>query len=257
MNAQTSPRTFAPFHVRDRSFYALFVALCWVGVLFGFYPASSARFSGRADYPAPTILVIHALLFSTWMFVLTAQVAFVRTKRLRIHRKFGRAGFLLVPLMVYTALAAELFSQRFYIRRHNDDLHFFILPIFYATSFGVLAGWALASAQKDPAAHKRLILLATTIIAGAAYARWWGDALTRLYGDGFWGTVINTFAGTNMLLALIVGYDIATRGTPHRIFLIVVPAVLAAELACSYIYHAEWWMPIARQLIEIRLPPSR
>jgi hypothetical protein len=170
MDALTSSRTFAPFHTRDRSFFAVFVALCWVGVLFGFYPASSARFAGHADYPAPSILVAHAILFTLWLLLLTAQVALVRTRRLRVHKKIGRVGFLLIPLMAYSAAAAELHSQRFYILRHDDDLHFFILPLFYA-AFAVLGTWAVSVAKRDPVSHKRLIMLATTIIAGAAYAR--------------------------------------------------------------------------------------
>jgi hypothetical protein len=59
-----------------------------------------------------------------------------------------------------------------------------------------------------------------------------------------------------MLLALALGYDVATRGKLHRVYLIGVPAILAGELASSYVYHAAWWMPIARQLIETRLPLS-
>lgn len=256
MDALATRQTFSPLHVRDRSFFAAFLALCWLGVAFGFYGASSARVSGHADYPAPPILVGHAILFTAWLLLLTAQILFVRTKRLRLHKKLGRVGFLLVPLMVYSAVAAEQHSQRFYIRRHDDDLHFFILPLFYAAAFGVLSVWALLVAKRDPVSHKRLVLLATTVIVGAAYARWWGNELTLLFGDGFWGTLVNTFAGTNMLLGAAVGYDVATRKRVHWTYLIVVPALLAGELICSYIYHADWWMPIARHLIAIHLPLS-
>jgi hypothetical protein len=256
MDALAARRTFSPLHVRDRSFFAAFLAACWLGVFFGFYPASSARFLGHADYPAPPILVGHAILFSCWLALLTVQILLVRTKRLRVHKKLGRAGFLLVPLMAYSAVAAELHSQRFYIHRHDDDLHFFILPLFYAAAFAVLSFWALLVAKRDPVSHKRLILLATTVIVGAAYARWWGNELTTLFGDGFWGTIVNTFTGTNLLLVAGVGYDIATRGRVHRTYLIVVPAILAGELICSYVYHADWWMPVARQLIGMHIPLS-
>ena len=256
MDTLVPARTFSPLHVHDRSFFAVFLAACWIGVLFGFYPASSARFSGHADYPAPNILIGHAILFSAWLALLTAQILFVRTKRLKLHKKLGRAAFLLVPLMVYSAVAADVHSQRFYIQRHDDDLHFFILPLFYAAAFGVLSTWALWVAKRDPVSHKRLILLATTVIVGAAYARWWGNGLTTLFGDGFWGMLVNTFAGTNLLLGAAVGYDVATRKQVHRTYLIVVPAMLVSELICSDIYHADWWMPIARQLIGVHMPLS-
>lgn len=256
MDATVRSRQFAAFHRMDRRFYAIFLALCWLGVLFGFYPATSARLTGHADYPAPLIMQIHAFLFVGWLMLLTAQIMFIRTKRLRLHKKLGQVGYVLAPLMVYSAIAAELHSQRFYIQRHEDDLHFFILPLFYAGAFALLSGLALALAKRNPIAHKRLVLLATTIIVGAAYARWWGGALTRAFGDDYWGMIVNTFAGTNLLLAAAVGFDVASRGRPHRVYAIAVPLILLAELACANIYHAGWWMPVARQLIQIRLPLS-
>jgi len=149
MDALAARRTFSPLHARDRSFFAVFLAACWLGVLFGFYRASSLRFAGHADYPAPPILVAHAILFSAWLALLTTQILFVRTKRLRLHKKLGRVAIVLVPLMVYSAVAAEVHSQRFYIQRHDDDLHFFILPLFYAAAFGVLGTWAWLVAKKD------------------------------------------------------------------------------------------------------------
>jgi hypothetical protein len=256
MATTLSSKKFAPFHALDRRFYAVFLALCWLGVFFGFYSATGARLSGHADYPAPLIMTLHALLFSAWLALLTTQIVLIRGRNLRLHKRLGRVGFVLIPLMVYSAVAAELYSQRFYIRRHDDDLHFFILPLFYAAAFGLLAVWAMVAARRDPTAHKRLILLATTIIVGAAYARWWGGALTNRFGDQYWGTILNTFAGTNLLLATAVGYDLFTRGRPHRTFVIAIPLILVSELLCSLVYHAEWWMPIARQLIELRPPLS-
>ena len=68
--------------------------------------------------------------------------------------------------------------------------------------------------------------------------------------------LLNTFTGTNLLLAAAVGYDVATRRRVHRTYLIVVPVMLSSELICSYIYDADWWMPIARQLIGIQMPLS-
>ena len=256
MQVAEKSKTFVAFHDWDRRFFAIFLALCWLGVLFGFFPATDLRLTGRADYPAPLILIVHALLFSAWLALLTTQIVLISRKQLRTHKLLGKAGVLLVPLMAYSAVAAELYSQRFYIRRHDDDLHFFILPLFYAAAFLAFTGIGLAVARRNPAAHKRLILLGTTVIVGAAYARWWGGALTDRFGDEFWGTILNTFAGTNLLLSLAVGYDLVTRGRPHRTYLIGVPLLLLSELLCSLVYHAQWWMPIARNLIQIRLPLS-
>jgi len=247
---------FAPHHPRDRSFYAGFIAVCWLGVLFGFFPASSARIMGRADYVAPVILHIHAFSFMSWLALLTIQIALVRMRRTAVHRRLGLFGAFLLPVMAYSGIAAELFSQRFYLQRDDGGLDFFVLPLFYVFGFVAFATPALLAARKDPAAHKRLILLATTVIVGAGYARWWGAALTEVVGDGYWGMIANTFTGTNLILAAAVVYDLTTRGRLHRVYKIGVPALLLGQLVCSWIYHAPWWPPVSRALIQLPLPLS-
>lgn len=252
----TLPETFPAHHRSDRAFFAVFIAACWLGVLFGFFPASGARIMGRADYIAPLILHIHAASFVGWLTLLTTQILLIRKRRVDLHMKLGLVGLVLVPVMAYSGLAAELYSQRFYIQRDNDGLDFFILPLFYSVAFPTFAIAALLFASRDSSVHKRLILMATAVIVGAAYARWWGQALEAAFGDGFWGMIANSFMGTNLILAAAVAYDTATRGRPHRAYLICIPMILAGQLFCSWVYHAEWWLPIARHLIELRLPLS-
>ena len=72
------------------------------------------------------------------------------------------------------------------------------------------------AARRNPSAHKRLILLATTMIVGAAYDRWWGDALTQAFGDGLGGMLINEFAITDLIIFAALAYDYATRGRIHK-----------------------------------------
>jgi len=240
----------------DRAFFVAFVALCWTGVLFGFFPASGARMMGKADYVAPLILHIHAASFVGWLALLTTQMLLIRKGRCDLHMKLGLVAVLLIPVMAYSGLAAELYSQRFYIQRDDDGLDFFILPLFYSFAFPAFAVTAILFARRDSAAHKRLILMATTIIVGAAYARWWGGPLERLFGDAYWGTIFNSFTGTNLILAGAIAYDLFSRGRPHRVYMIGVPLILAGQLLCSWIYHADWWPPLSRELIELRLPLS-
>ncbi|HMP46625.1 MAG TPA: hypothetical protein PKD99_16110 [Sphingopyxis sp.] len=246
--------SFPANHPRDRAFFTAFAATCWAGVLFGFFPSSSARIMGQADYVAPLILHIHAASYVGWLGLLTVQIGLIRTRRTNMHRKFGLIGLLLIPVMAYSGIAAELYSQRFYIGQGDGGLAFFILPLFYTVAFVLFAAAAVSFAHRDPATHKRLILLATTVIVGPAYARWWGEALRSAFGDDYWGMILNSFAGTNLILAAAIAYDIMTRGRPHRAYWIGVPLILLGELGCSWLYNSGWWPPIARQLIEIRLP---
>ena len=241
-------RRFLAYHRSDRNFFLTFLALCWFGVMMGFKPAVMKRYTGHADYPAPLILQIHAVAFSAWLALLTAQIGLIRSSRPRVHMTLGLAGFALVPVMAVSAFFSEVYSQRFYFAHPPNSQAFFILPIFYVIAFTSLATCAL-SLRSNPSAHKRLILLATTIIVGAAYTRWWGEVLSRMVGDGLGGMLINSYTGTNLLLIFAVAYDWFTRGRLHRVYEIGVPAILVGEIATTFIYHSPHWLPIAHLAI--------
>jgi uncharacterized membrane protein len=239
---------FVAHHRHDRAFFLAFLAACWLGVAMGFAPAIAKRWAGQADFPAPLILQIHAFAFGAWLLLLTAQILLVRMRRVAVHRSLGLIGFGLVPLMAVSAIVSEAYAQRFHVAHPPDNYPFFFVAIFYVLGFAILAGAALVR-RKDPAAHKRLILLATTIIVGAAYARWWGDALTARFGDGYGGMLANTYTGTDLLLLGAILYDFATRGRLHRVYEVGVPAILLSEVATSMVYHAAWWPPVAAVLV--------
>ena len=177
---------FTPLHRRDGHFLLARLGLCWLGVIFGFYPAVSSRLAGRADYTAPLILHIHALSFTLWLILLAAQIMLLRSRRVAYHRRLGLAGAALIPVLVLSGFFSEVYSQRFYLAHPPDSQAFFILSIFYVTAFGMLAAAAFLR-KSEPAAHKRLMYLATTVIVGVAYARWWGASIAERFGDGFWG----------------------------------------------------------------------
>lgn len=246
--ATSTRRRFVAFHKWDRNFYLAFLAACWLGVLMGFVPAGLKRYAGDAEYPAPLILEVHAFAFSAWMCLLTFQIALIRTHKPKLHMKLGLVGFGLVPLMAVSAFLSEVYSQQWRFVHPPNSQPFFIIAIFEVLGFATFATAALIF-RKNPAAHKRLILLATTMIVGAAYGRWWGTGLYNLFGEGLSGVLIYTYTGTNLLLLGAVAYDWWTRGRIHPVYEVAVPAILAGEVATTIIYHSASWLPIARLAI--------
>lgn len=240
----TRAQGFASYHRYDRAFFASFVAVCWLGVAMGFAPASAARIVGKADYVAPLVLHVHAVAFVGWLLLLTSQVLLIRWGKTATHRLIGPLGALLIPVMALSGFFAEVYSQRFYLMHPPNSQAFFIVPIYYVIAFPAFATAAIL-ARRDSSAHKRLILLATTIIIGAAYARWWGEPLTAQVGDDFWGMIVNSFTGTHLILLAALTFDYTTRGRIHRVYLIGIPVILACEVALSCIYHAPGWLPVA------------
>jgi hypothetical protein len=237
---------FVAFHKSDRNFFLIFLALSWVGVALGFVRPVTARFEGHAEYAAPLILRVHMASFLGWMLLLSVQIFLVRSRNTLVHMSLGLSAFALVPTMAVSALLSEAYSQRFHHTAIGQS--FFIVPIFEIVAFTLLATAALLF-RKSPATHKRLILMATAMIVGAAYGRWWDNALIRVFGDGYFAMLVNTYTGCNMLLVLAVGYDVITRGHTHRVYGIAVPMILLGEFATSGVYHWPAWLPVARVLI--------
>lgn len=250
MSTQQAAPTFAPQHPWDRNFHLAFIAACWLGVLMGFAPTVAARFSGIEDYPASVVLQIHAIAFSAWMVLLTAQVLLIRVRRLAWHRLLGLTAFGFIPVMVVTGVWAEILSQRFYSPNDPDNQSFFIVPLAYMVMFPVLAGASLWF-RKLPSTHKRLMLLANATIVSVGFSRWWGGAVASVVGDGYVGMLLNTYSGFYLLVGAAMAYDLVTRKRVHASYVITVPILLACQVVVSLLYHAEEWRPVARWIVGI------
>ena len=239
---------FVPWHRWDRNLLLLYVLAAWIATGFGFYPSVIERFTGQPDYAAPLVLQLHVFAFTGWLCLLSLQALLIRTGRPRLHQRLGLLAAILVPVMVVTAIGAEIFSQRFYSAKYPENLRFFISPLSSMALFALFGTMALLQRQQ-PAAHKRLILLATTVALSAAYNRWWGEALYELYGDGHAGMVIHNYAGIDLLLILLVAYDWVTRRRIHPVYQWGVPLIFTAQLIGTFIYHSEMWPGVVRRLV--------
>jgi FtsH-binding integral membrane protein len=110
--------------------------------------------------------------FTCWIPLLITQTALVAAGRVDIHRRLGIAGFLLVCAMVVLGVLAatdSLVGEAGPVGR--DPKFFYIIPLSNIFIFAVLTFFAFRARFK-PAAHKRLILIATMGLLVAAIARW-------------------------------------------------------------------------------------
>ena len=232
----------------DRLFFLAFVLFGWIAVVMGFGPVVWKRFQGLSDGPASVVLQVHVFAFVGWMALLSTQVLLVRVGHTALHRILGLGLVVLLPVMVIAGMWTEIESQRRSDPQTEDDLRFFVTPLIETILF---AGLAIAAFLKrnDPASHKRLILMATSIILVAAFNRWWGEALDGWLGNGYWAPILSIFFGPNLLMACGMAHDLNSNGTIHRTYLVAVPLVVAAEIVAGLIWHAAWWPEVARRII--------
>jgi len=194
----------------DHLFFFSMSVLLALAVVVGF--AKTYFFAGLLRAKLPSSLIhIHGVVFTCWFVVLLCQAGLASAGRVDLHRRLGIAGMGIACLMLPLGFLA---TAEFLTRMEPQPavLMASIMPFTELFSFGVLAGAAFLC-RKRPDVHKRLIMLATIGIIGAAVGRMeflpdWhlrGIAELRL----FW-------AYTYAFLVPLVAFDIFSLRKLHR-----------------------------------------
>lgn len=155
----------------DNRFFSVMIGLLLATVFVGF--ARTYFLAGVFRAPlANKLLHVHGAVFTCWMLLLIVQTSLVSVGRVDIHRKLGVAGFGLACVMVLLGLLAATDAvYRNAAPPGLDAKTFYIIPMGGMVVFSLLIYFAYR-ARRDPAAHKRLILIATIAIMDAAIDRW-------------------------------------------------------------------------------------
>lgn len=201
-----------------------FAALLAVAV-FAFWPSYFSQPSAATVY-----MHVHVAVMSLWMLMLVVQPFLVRARRHDLHRRLGKAAFLLAPLAVVTALllshsrlepldAAEL----------AEVAPFVYLPLQAAGLFGLTAGLALLH-RRSPALHARYMICTALTLIDPVVARILGFRLPPLENDLHYALI--GFAITDaILLALLLAN---VRAGPGR-------AVFSTMLVVFGLVHAGYF----------------
>jgi len=137
-----------------------------------------------------------------------------------------------------------------------DPYVFLILPLSAVGLFALFAIIGIAI-RKHPAAHKRMMLLATMSLLGPALARAATQAMTALSGSGptFAFTLVPgagalaALALIDVFLAALVVYDLLTRGRLHPATLWGGGFLLLSEPLRVAIGYSQPWQDFARMLM--------
>jgi hypothetical protein len=230
------------FHVRgnwsvrdDRAPSAVWLGILWVGMIAGF----GVDFSGFVEQvpPPPRIIWVHAFVFTVWMLVLTAQVLLVLRDRVAWHRKFGWFAASWACVMAVLGPWAAIASM---VARPYGPLGppFLAVNLVDIAGFLALLAWGIRL-RKNPAAHRRMMILATISLADPGFARFsfW---LCPIHGFSITAWFFHMFYGNLLLVGLMTAWDL-WRGRLMRSFVIGATALLASEIAVAFLYPWGPW----------------
>lgn len=241
------PRTL--LHVRsswsardDRTPSAVWLGMFLVGTIAGF-GVDIPGFT-REKPPAPTIVDIHAFIFTAWLFILSAQVLFVLGDRVAWHRRMGWFAAFWVGLMAVVGPWAALSFQAVNLASPQSDPGFLSVQLGGIIAFVGLTSWGFAL-RRNPAGHRRMMMLATASVAGPGFARLNGHLLhlshlLHLPPHSVLSAFVSLFWGDALLVALMTGWD-WWRGRLMRSFVIGAAALLGFEyIASASLFWGPW-----------------
>jgi len=233
----TTPTAVVPLH--DRRFFMSMAVVIALVVFIGFAPTFYLRAFYHTD-PLQSVFRVHGLVFSAWVVLFVVQTALVSARRTDIHRRLGVLGAALALLMLVMGYMAAVTAARrgFSTPGLPPPLVFFAVPFFDLLVFATLVGFALYL-RRTPAAHKRLMLLATIAVLTAAIARL--PYVLPLGPLAFFGL-------TDLLVFAAMAYDRWTRGRVHPALLWGGLFLIVSQPLRLFIGGTDAWLAFATWL---------
>jgi hypothetical protein len=220
----------------DRWFFPLIALTAVTSVAAGFAPTYYLSHWFHAP-PLTTTVHVHAAAFTAWLALLLSQTLLVRARQHRWHRAMGKAAVVVVAVMVVTGYLV-IFGKP----RPTAFMRAFIFtPMLSLVLFPVMFAAAIHF-RRDPATHKRLMLLATIMIARAGFTR-------LMHMVGLDTSHYRTDAATYLFLLLpLLVFDVARLGRLHPATAWGSLLLLVRHPLHEAIAYSDWWQRLAAWL---------
>ncbi len=220
----------------DRIPSLVWLGILWVGMILGF--GLDAK-SFLAQNP-PLLLHLHAAVFTIWMFLLTAQLLLVARNRVDLHR---RLGWFLVAWACLMGMMGPVGAYSAFMM--NVKAHGLSAYPFIAVHFVDIGGFLVLLAigirlRKNPAAHKRMMILSTVALADPGFSRFIGYAIPSWDPHTVFPYFIQIFYGNVLIVTLMLGWDLY-RGRLIRSHVVASITLLAAMYVASFLYLWPPW----------------
>jgi len=224
--------------VRSRQYLAL-ALLAAVMVAIGFWPSYFGVFlTGTPDVSA--LIHVHAAVYVGWLVLFIVQVALAATGRIALHMRLGNWLMAYGLLLVVAGLMASWdgFGIRFEsdgARRAEQWVFGALRDLVFFVPF-LVAGWLY---RRRPEVHKRLMIVATTVLLVPAIGRM-----------GFLGRPPPLWAfmavwPLPVYVAML--HDFRTRRLVHPVYVIGVAAMLAHRVVLP-LRDTDAWHALAAQI---------
>lgn len=200
-----------------------------VVLVVGFSPTLFLRpFFGVRQIPG--YFFVHGAILTAWFVLLVVQSWLIAGGRRHAHRRLGVAGAWLAVLVVLNCIPVNLraiprlnalgIDRAFNARVHLGNA----ISLLFFTGLVAVGVWR----RRQPDVHKRAMLIATLAIFGPVLARF----------ELYWGIGLPLYPDLFLMAAIMVGYDVCSRGRVHRMTTWGVGLYLTARLVLAPLLEA-------------------
>jgi hypothetical protein len=235
-NSASLPRGDASAQ-RDRRFFTGFALVLFATVLAGFARTYYFNELGSSPFILTPALHWHGAVFSAWMVLLVVQTTLIASRQVKLHRRLGVVGAVLAAAMVLLGIyvAVSRTADGTMLDRGVPPLVFLAVPVVGMVVFACLMGAALYF-RKQPAIHKRLVMLATLELVTAGISRL---PLVEGWGPpGFFGV-------TDLFIVALIVYDLLTLRRVHKATMWGALFLVASQPARLVIGGTAVWLSFA------------
>ena len=183
---------------------------------------------------------VHALMMLAWIGMLVAQPMLIRSRQLAWHRRVGKASYVVVPLMIISALVLAQLRMRT-VPPQMLPVQQFILYLGVSASLLFVVIWGLGIRyRRDTALHARFMVATALTLVDPSLARvmiFWVPAVPPpLYQWISFGVVY-------AVLVLLIALDPLPRG--RKAFMGVLGLFIAMHASIMLVPGTAAWQRFA------------
>ncbi len=221
----------------DRRFFTTMALVIAAAVAIGFAPSFYLRGivpPAHPYEPVTPLVLLHGAVFSFWVMLFVTQAMLAGSGRVDLHMRVGVLGFVMVPLMLVigTLVGLHGIDRPLTAPPGIAPLTWAAMPLLDVPVFVGLMAAALAF-RGTPHVHKRLMLIAMIDMLQPAVGRMSFIPLP---------IPATTLLAPAIALAMLVWWDLRTRGRVERATIIGSLIVMGVLLIRPMIWSSQAWL---------------
>ena len=192
----------------------------------------------RGSRSHPLLIHVHAAVFVGWLVLFLTQSLLAAGGRLRAHRAVGQAGIYYGVLLVLTGTWTAVSRSAHHMRTSGSGEGLLFVALLDMAIFAPFFAAAIVY-RRQPQVHKRLMVVAATMLLIAAVGRFWFLPAPPM--DLF---VSSTIWFSPVLVGM--AHDWMTSRRVHAVYLLGLAAFLFRLFSPAVVVGTPAWSSIAR-----------